>query len=220
MLSASYRIRIKLLVESLDESADLESEEVDGEGAGVDDDPRAPKPLLAVEVLVALCECPAGVRGGCHHAAMVLHLCRLLHMTEDQLVTFNPETVTGRACQWIVHNCKGGRSVSQCPWYGMPISQVTQAVRSMRDPKGMSRFADDAPVAVRGVTPIDRQNGFNPHPTGGKWDELKSHFDKGVTVSKAKREKLEAFVDGERSTARQQVALDFLPPRVREEDSP
>lgn len=84
-------------------------------------------------------------------------------MTQDQLVVFNPSTCTGLAGQWIVQNCSGGRSISKCPWYGMPLSQVTNEVTRLRDPKRTSTLEEDAPVGVRGVTPIDRMNDFNPH---------------------------------------------------------
>lgn len=211
-----YRIRVKLGVEYVQEAAEPD-EEVEEGGAGPEHMVEAPRAAVAMDVLIALCECTAGIRGGCHHVGMVLILCRLLQLTEDELVAFNPETVTGRACQWIVRNCRGGRTVSQCPWYGKPLSQVMPEIRSVRDPKGMSRLEDDAPVEVRGVTPIDRQNDFNPHPTGGKWIEQKLYFDGGVTISKTQRDKLSAFVDGERSSPHQKVALDFLPPRVRED---
>ncbi|CAN0307615.1 unnamed protein product, partial [Ectocarpus sp. 12 AP-2014] len=83
----------------------------------------------------ALCECHAGKSGGCSHTAMVLFLTRLLQVTEDELATFNPSTCTGRACSWIMQNCKGGRSGEQCSLYGEPLSHGTNVVRKMRDPR-------------------------------------------------------------------------------------
>ncbi|CAN0519655.1 unnamed protein product [Ectocarpus sp. 12 AP-2014] len=115
---------------------------------------------------------------------MVLFLTRLLQVTEDELATFNPSTCTGRACSWIMQNCKGGRSGEQCSLYGEPLSHGTNVVRKMRDPR--RGFDDDVPAKVQGVTAIDRMQDFNPHRSGGKWDELKLHFDAG---------KLLAFMD-------------------------
>lgn len=216
-----YRVRMKVRVEKLEDSitpsagADRDEEE---EGGGVDlEDGPGRKPHVAVDVVTALCECPAGGSGGCHHAAMVLLLCRLLHMSEGELAAFNPLTVTGQACSWIMKNCKGGRSTSKCPYYGMSLAQASAAVRELRDPRGQIGVEDDAPLGTRGVTPIDRRHHFNPHPIGEKWSVQKEHFDNGVSISSAREEKLKAFVNGEKANDHQEVALDFLPPFVRED---
>lgn len=212
-------MRIKVRVVELDEDAhpdDISEDECQGGGG---DGEGEVKHLVALGVEDALCECPAGVRGGCHHTAMVLFLCRMLRMTDEELKRFNPRTVTGRACAWIKQNCKGGRSTEECPFYGMTLSQITVAVREMRNPKGQMGLADDAPIGTRGVTAIDRMTDFNPHPSGGKWAEKKLHFDRGVDMSKSKRDKFMAFVNRERKTPNQRVGLDVLPLLVREEES-
>ena len=102
----------------------------------------------------------------------------------------------------------------------MPVSEVTDCVRKMRDPRGELGLEDGAPVKVQGVTPIDRMRMFNPHPSGGVWAEHKLHFDAGVNITRVERDNLMAFIDGERDTPHQQVGLDFLPPLVREDDGP
>lgn len=208
-----YRVRVKLKVEELDEGANPDENSGD-EWEGVGDEN---KQLVALSVLDALCECAAGGRGGCHHTAVVLYLCRLLRLTDAELAAFNPSSVTGQACAWVQQNCKGGRSVEECPFYGMSLSQISAAVRALRNPGGQLGVADDAPMSAKGVPPIDRMTEYNPHPTGGKWADQKIHFDKGVDISSRKWEKLKAFVDGERSTSNQRVGIDVLPPRVRDE---
>ncbi|CBJ33934.1 exonuclease I Exo1 [Ectocarpus siliculosus] len=102
-----YRVRIKLRVEGVDENAPpTEQEEKEGEEEEevVGNDPRSAQTLVALEVIAALCECPAGIKGGCSHAAMALFLGRLLQMSEEQLATFNPTTCTGMACRWIMQH--------------------------------------------------------------------------------------------------------------------
>ncbi|CAN0008285.1 unnamed protein product [Ectocarpus fasciculatus] len=217
-----YRVRIKLRVEEVDENAPptgQEEKEREEEEEVVGNDPRSAQTLVALEVIAALCECPAGIKGGCSHAAMALFLGRLLQMSEEQLATFNPTTCTGMACRWIMQHCKGSRSAKQCDLYGMSMSEGTTVVRSVRDPKGNVGWDDDKQVHASGVPPIDRMNQFNPHPTGGMWAERKVHFDAGENISKLKRDKLMAFVNHERRSDHQEVCLDYLPPRVREDSN-
>ncbi|CAM9230493.1 unnamed protein product, partial [Pylaiella littoralis] len=217
-----YRVRIKLRVEEVDENAPptgQEEKEREEEEEVVGNDPRSAQTLVALEVIAALCECPAGIKGGCSHAAMALFLGRLLQMSEEQLATFNPTTCTGMACRWIMQHCKGSRSAKQCDLYGMSMSEGTTVVRSVRDPKGNVGWDDDKQVHASGVPPIDRMNQFNPHPTGGMWAERNVHFDAGENISKLKRDKLMAFVNHERRSDHQEVCLDYLPPRVREDSN-
>lgn len=217
-----YRVRIKLRVEEVDENAPptgQEEKEREEEEEVVGNDPRSAQTLVALEVIAALCECPAGIKGGCSHAAMALFLGRLLQMSEEQLATFNPTTGTGMACRLIMQHCKGSRSAKQCDLYGMNMSEGTTVVRSVRDPKGNVGWDDDKQVHASGIPPIDRMNKFNPHPTGGMWAERKVHFDAGENISKLKRDKLMAFVNHERRSDHREVCLDYLPPRVREDNN-
>ena len=85
---------------------------------------------VALKVVHAICECPAGLGGGCSHVTMVLFLSRLLQMSDSELATFNPQTCTGRACAWITQHAKGGRSTDKCDFYGKPLTAGTSVVRS------------------------------------------------------------------------------------------
>ncbi|CAM9811375.1 unnamed protein product, partial [Hapterophycus canaliculatus] len=106
-----YRVHVKLRTEELEVSADTAMEEEEQEGdAEMGQAPRTTKTVVALKVDAAICECPAGLSGGCSHVAMVLFLCRLLQMNEHELATFNPSTCTGRACAWIMQHSEGSRS--------------------------------------------------------------------------------------------------------------
>ncbi|CAN0383635.1 unnamed protein product, partial [Scytosiphon promiscuus] len=83
------------------------------------------------KVLSALCECPAGLGGGCSHVAMVLFLGRLLQMNNKELASFNPSTCTGRACAWIMQHSKGSRSADECVLYGKPLNEGTSIIRGL-----------------------------------------------------------------------------------------
>ncbi|CAM9885457.1 unnamed protein product, partial [Hapterophycus canaliculatus] len=113
-----YRVHVKLRTEELEVSADtameeedtaMEEEEQEGD-AEMGQAPRTMKTFVALKVVAAICECPAGLSGGCSHVAIVLFLCRLLQMNEHELATFNPSTCTGRACAWIMQHSEGSRS--------------------------------------------------------------------------------------------------------------
>lgn len=61
------RVRIKLRVEEVDENAPptgQEEKEREEEEEVVGNDPRSAQTLVALEVIAALCECPAGIKGG------------------------------------------------------------------------------------------------------------------------------------------------------------
>ncbi|CAN0356168.1 unnamed protein product, partial [Scytosiphon promiscuus] len=124
-----YRVRIHLKTEELEESEDpaaMEQEEAKEGEERKTGEPRGPaKSLIALKVLAALCECPAGISGGCSHVAMVLFLCRLLQMGEHELAAFNPSTCTGRACAWIMQHSEGSRSAEKCVLYGKPLAEST-----------------------------------------------------------------------------------------------
>lgn len=215
-----YRVNIKLRVKELDENADPSSMDEESEERGRLETPGGSTDnLIAIEVVQALCECPAGISGGCAHTAMLLFLARMLRMSDAELATFNPSTCTGRACVWLQKHCNGGRSASKCPWYGMPLSEGAAELRKMRDPRGQMDVEDE-PVHTRGVVPIDRTHDFNPHPFGGEWAERDLHFTAGVDISRFKLAKLMEFVDGERNSPEQKVCMDYLPPLVREDDTP
>lgn len=94
--------------------ADVRVERVDvvsgPSGGGESDGSEATaRRLVATAVVAAWCECTSGAAGGCHHVCQALHLARLLRLTEHELETWDPESPTSRACQWILEHCGGRR---------------------------------------------------------------------------------------------------------------
>ena len=170
--------------------------------------------LVATEVVDAFCTCLVGLPGGCHHVCQLLQLVRLLQMTTIELCQWDPETVTGRACEWMLKHCKGGRDPAHNIFSRMRLPQMAKELRTLRDPNRQGVGSDDdEPAPTRGVVVGDRSQDFNPHPGGGVWLRQKTHFDEGITLSRRKWDCLRAFIDGERGGGRgQERAIDMNPP--------
>lgn len=218
-----YRVHIKLGVRELDENEEQETGARSGdeeEEDAVQSSRGCAKHLVALEVIVALCECPAGLSGGCSHATMLLFLARLLTLTDAELATFNPSTCTGRACAWLQQHRNAGRSASKCPLYGKPLSEGVTYMRRLRNPRGEVHKDDATPVPTRGVPHVNRMQDFNPHPSGGVWAEREHYFTAGKDISRVKHDKLMGFVDAEMGSCDGDVGLDILPPIVRDDSNP
>lgn len=210
-----YRVHVKLRVGEVGESEDPDDMDCEEVEVGVETSSGSTKNLVALDVVIALCECPAGLSGGCSHTTMLLFLARLLTLNDRELSAFNPSTCTSRACAWIVSNSKRGRSTTKCPLYGKPLSEGTADIRKLRDLRAVG-MEEDTPVQTRGVTGMDRMNDFNPHPTGGVFTELERQFTAGKDYHIRKFNKLMAFTDCERVTEDNDLGVDVLLPNVRE----
>eukprot|EP00904_Undaria_pinnatifida_P003200 jgi/Undpi1/12881/HiC_scaffold_7.g02547.m1 len=94
------------------------------------------------------------------------------------------------------------------------LQLMAKELRTLREPKRQGvGSGDDEPAPTRGVAVGDRNQDFNPHPGGGVWLQQKTHFDKGITLSRRKWDCLCAFIDGERGGGRgQERAIDMNPP--------
>lgn len=213
------KLRVEKLVDGVDPSAE-ENDDGDHEGDVERSNGSRRSQLVAVDVIAALCECPAGITGGCSHATMLLFLARLLTLTDAELSSFNPSTCTGRACAWIEQHCNARRSASKCPLYGMPLSECTSIIRGLRDPFGRVGMDDDPLAQTRGVTGLDRMNGFNPHPSGGAWAEQRHDFSAGIDISMGRWNLFLAYVECETGSQDHDVASAVLPPRVRASRDP
>lgn len=169
-----------------DSDEDLIPDPIDGER------PR----LVATQVVDAFCTCQAGLPGACHHVCQLLQVVRLLQMTARELRAWDPETVTGRACAWLLKNARAGRDPTDNVFWRMQLSQIGSELRTLRDPKKQQNGSEQ-PAHTKGVVVGDRSQDFNPHPSGGVWAEREEHFNKGVTMSRRKWNKFDAFIKKE-----------------------
>lgn len=119
--------------------------------------------MLATRVSAAYCECKAGADSQCHHIAMVLQLGRLLQMSLSEPREHQPVTATGRACQWILDHCKGGRAAGTNEWWGRTLPELFVEYSKMRDPKkkGVGCVSDGVEQTA-GVVQIDRLRAYSP----------------------------------------------------------
>jgi len=186
---------------------------------------------LATAVLRALCECRAGRAGKCHHVAMVLQLLRLLGMPGRELESWDPTSVTGRTCQWLLNHQAGGRDSNDNVFWGMTLPQMAQECRKVRDPKG-SPMLSEAVGKSRGVVSVNRESDFNGYPQGGAWAGKAEHHLAGESISVAQESNFKAFsalvkkagyreeenrrgVGYATPLEERRVASDVLPPLVR-----
>ncbi len=190
-----------------------------------------PVRFLATAVLRALCECRAGRGGKCHHVAMVLQLIRLLGMTGRELESWDPTTVTGRTCQWLLNHQIGGRGPDDNAFWGMTLPEMAQHCRKIRDPKGSPMFSE-AVRQSRGVVSVNRESDFNGYPQGGGWADKAAHHLAGESISVSQKTNYDIFSawvkeaghreeEGRRGLGYattpelRKVASDVLPPLVR-----
>lgn len=178
--------------------------------------------LVATAVLAAWCQCQSGAGGGCHHCCQLLHLLRLLQLTERELETCNPDSPTSVACQWILRH-HGGRGTEFDQFHLKTLAEVAAVVRTLRDPKRVpfTGGVGEEPK-TKGVVAMDRRADFSSHPDHGEWADARQHFDEGKTINREEWDLLKTFADGERVETEwggDRVALDVLPTRIRP-DSP
>lgn len=105
---------------------------------------------------------------------MLLQLIRLLQMSSREISEFDPTTVTGRDCQWIMNHAKGGREAENNFWWGLTLlPEVHVEYSKMRDPKGQQLVESfqGSSLQTAGVVQGDRVSTFNPHPGLGRWAE-------------------------------------------------
>lgn len=227
-----YNVYVKIAVHDTAEAVAVrEAPSPDQEGLGELGGPGSTARRLATVILRALCECRAGRSGKCHHAAMVLQLLRLLGMTGRELEAWDPTTVTGRTCQWLLNHQSSGRGPGENVFWGMTLPEMAQECRKTRDPKGSPMFSD-APSQSRGVVSINRESDFNGYPQGGAWAEKAAHHLEGDSLSATQKSNYDTFsalvkeaghreedrrVGSERVRALEErkVASDVLPPLVR-----
>lgn len=212
----------------------IDDETKDNAGSGQEDESntgeRDLSRLVATRVVNAHCECQSGAGGTCTHVSMMLHLVRLLGMSPSEIREFDPLTVTGRQCKWILDHCKGGREAGDNIWWGKTLPECAELYREMRDPKGQGLDVDpNKLVQSRGVIVGDRFKGFDPHPSGGRWAASHASFKKGDTISERERDAFGEFFSAvktakakERSSrsdagakGRGVLASDILPAKVR-----
>lgn len=198
------------------------------DAAGADTD-RAPSPrMVATRVLSAYCECKSGADSLCHHIAVTLQLGRLLKMTARDIAEFDPVTVTGVQCKWILDHQSGGREAERNMWWGRTLSDISAEYCLMRDPKGQSFGADlVTPMATSGVVQGGRAENYCAHPTLGRWALPRKYFDEGTSICASQNAAFAAFFASvkaaKKSAARKTVstektyylAVDVLPALVR-----
>lgn len=227
MESHSYNVYFRMEVmrvasEGVDAN-EMDRGDTDEEGADAFQAAR----MVATRVLAALCECQSGADAHCHHIAMLLQLLRLLQMSSREISEFDPTTVTGRDCQWIMNHAKGGREAEHNVWWGLTFPEVHVEYSKMRDPKGQLVGSTEGPLQTAGVVQGDRLTKFNPHPGLGGWAEARQHFDEGTSISEdqnvafgqffasVKAAKLAARRSKRNATSCVPLAVDTLPPLVR-----
>ena len=103
--------------------------------------------------------------GGCHHVFQLLQVVRLLQMTARELSEFDLDTVTGRACMWLLKHSNSGRDPAHNMFFRMRLPQIAQDMRNLRDLQRPEVGSDDEESAsTRGIVAEDRSQGFNLHP--------------------------------------------------------
>lgn len=139
--------------------------------------------LVAADITDAFCTCLAGLPGGCHQVCQLLQVVRLLQMTPRELHGWNPQTVTGRACEWLLKDSKGGSDPARNSFSRMWLTQIAKELITVRGPTRQGVGSeDDEPAPTRGVVVGDRSQDFNPHPEGDVWCHQQKHFEEGVTL--------------------------------------
>lgn len=230
MESHSYNVYVRLEVMRVaSETTGVAANAMDrGDSEEGEADAYGSARMVATRVLAALCECQSGADAHCHHIAMLLQLIRLLQMSTREISEFDPTTVTGRDCQWIMNHAKGGREAETNFWWGLTFPEVHVEYSKMRDPKGqLAGSFQESSVQTAGVVQGDRVSSFNPHPGFGRWAEHRQHFDEGISIS-AKQSvefgKFFASVKAAKLAGRRSkrgvasdvpLAVDRLPPFVR-----
>ena len=99
------------------------------EGECSDSESGTGERLTAATVHSANCQCMA--QGGCHHVYMLPQPVRLSQMSSQELMSHNPGTPTGRACKWILNNCRGGRGTADKEWHFPPLWRMVDHLREV-----------------------------------------------------------------------------------------
>lgn len=165
--------------------------------------------LVATRVVDAYCTCQSGLPGACHHVCQLLQVVRLLQMTARQLRAWDPETVTGRACEWLLKNSRAGRDPTDNVFWLKQLPEIGSLLRTLRDPKKQQN-GSDTPAHTAGVVVGNRSQDFNPHPSGGVWAEREENFNKADTITRSKLDKFNVFIN--RSRRGEERAIDKHPP--------
>lgn len=224
MRDKEYLVQADVRVERVDVVAqhpDVNEGDSTSSDGRSDDDIR--RRLVATCVEAAWCQCQSGAGGGCHHVCQLLQLVRLLQLTEHELETWDPDSPTSVACQWILRHCGGGRNTEFDIFNGATVREVVGELRTLRDPKRVpfGGGGDDVP-STRGVVAMDRRTEFSSHPDHGKWASAREDFDGGESMSHAQWDMLSRFIDGERvpgAGGSPSLAVDVLRPRLRREST-
>lgn len=149
--------------------------------------------LVATKVVDAYCTCQSGLPGTCNHVCQLLQVVRMLQMTARELRAWDPETVTGRACEWLLKNSKAGRDPKDNAFWSLQLPEIARELRTIRDPKKQKNRSEE-PVHTQGVVVGDRSQEFNPHPRGGVWCEQEARFNEGATLRRSKWDKIQNFL--------------------------
>lgn len=137
MHNRSYFCLARLLVGKGLEDEEMKDRSSCRGGQQYDSRLAPPARLVTVSILHAVCGCPAGLSGNCHHIHTLLQLVRVLSLSDFESTQRDALTCTGEVFTWLWDHQRGGKEHSI--FWGQRLGDIPSLYGSAKNPRNQAR---------------------------------------------------------------------------------